>query len=103
MCLKFHNNMFKMHTYLDSFKQYIDHTITSMKNLLSYSKCLNTYSNFNNVIQSNITILNEFYIQLNMIMPYKLSPFMIGGLGHVLKCFYLNHVLFVHFPGFQKY
>ena len=87
-CLKFHNNMFKMHTYLDTFKNYIEYTVTSMKNLLSYSNCLNTYSNFNNVIQSNINILNEFHIQLNMIMPYKLSPSTIGGLGHVLKCFY---------------
>lgn len=87
-CLKFHNNMFKMHTYLDTFKNYIEYTVTSMKNLLSYTNCLNTYSNFNNVIQSNINILNEFHIQLNMIMPYKLSPYTIGGLGHVLKCFY---------------
>jgi hypothetical protein len=87
-CLKFHNNMFKMHTYLDTFKKYIEYTVTSMKNLLSYSNCLNTYSNFNNVIQSNINILNEFHIQLNIIIPYKLSPYTIGGLGHVLKCFY---------------
>ena len=87
-CLKFHNNMFKMHTYLDTFKQYIEYTVNSMKNFLSYSNCLNTYSNFNNVIQSNINVLNEFHIQLNMIMPYKLSPYTIGGLGHVLKCFY---------------
>ena len=87
-CLKFHNNMFKMHTYLDTFKKYIEYTVTSMKNLLSYSNCLNTYSNFNNVIQNNINILNEFYIQLNIIVPYKLSFYTIGGLGHVLKCFY---------------
>ena len=59
-----------------------------MKNLLSYTNCLNTYSNFNNTIQSNINILNEYHIQLDMIMPYKLSPYTIGSLGHVLKCFY---------------
>ena len=87
-CLKFHNNMIKIHSYLDIYKNYIDYTCASMSNLLSYTSSLNTYSNFNNSIKTNMDILNEFNIQLKCIFPYKLTPYTIGGLGHVLKCFY---------------
>ena len=41
-CLKFHNNMIKIHSYLDIYKNYIDYTCASMSNLLSYTSSLNT-------------------------------------------------------------
>jgi hypothetical protein len=87
-CYQFHNNMIKMHTYLEHIKNYINYTCESMSNLLSYTTCLNTYSNFNNDLQSNINSLREFNNDLISIIPYKLTPYTIGGLGHVLKCFY---------------
>jgi len=87
-CFRFHQNMIKMHSYLNNVSKYIDYTCESMNNLLSYTKTLNTYSNFSQAIQTNREILTEYNIQLKCINPYKLSLYTIGGLGHVLKCFY---------------
>ncbi len=87
-CFKFHTNMIKIHSYLDTIKNYIEYTTTSMKNLLSFTSNLTTYSAFNQTVQTNIDQLNEFHLQLQIITPYNLSPYTVGGLGHVLKCFY---------------
>ena len=87
-CLRFHQNMKKIHNYIFDFRNYIDYTEKSMNNLLLYTSTLKTHDQFNNVIKHNLSILSEFKNKLTCIAPYTLSINKIGGLGHVLKCFY---------------
>lgn len=87
-CIRFHQNMIKIHAHINDIKQYIEYSILSMNNLLQYSNSLNTYQQFNVNIKNNIIILSDFKLQLDNILPYKLTPNKIGNLGHVLKCFY---------------
>jgi hypothetical protein len=87
-CIRFQTNMIKIHSYLNDIKQYIDHTVQNMRNLLKYSDNLTSYSEFNTNMLNNIHQLSEFKTKLDIITPYKLSPNKIGNLGHILKCFY---------------
>lgn len=80
--------MIKIHAHLSDIKNYIGHTIANMRNLLGYSDNLNTYSEFNMALLTKLNTLSAFKDRLDIIMPYKLSPAKISGLGHVLKCFY---------------
>jgi len=87
-CIRFNANMIKIHAHLSDIKNYIGHTISNMQNLLGYSTNLSAYSEFNMAVSSKINMLSAFKDRLDIIVPYKLSPAKISGLGHVLKCFY---------------
>ena len=88
VCIRFNDNMKKIHNYLEKFKNYISYSLETMNHFLIYSQNLNTYSNFNANAKYNIEILNEYLTKLNKITKYSLSFNKIGEIGFVLKCFY---------------
>jgi energy-coupling factor transporter ATP-binding protein EcfA2 len=87
-CIRFNDNMRKIHIYLNDIKNYILYTEESMNNLLSYTAHLNTYSYFNKKINENMIVLKQFREQLQIIQPYKMNAEKIMNFGHILKCFY---------------
>jgi hypothetical protein len=87
-CIRFHENMKKIHTFIADFRNYLEYSKLSMVNLLSFTAELKTYSEFNTDIKTHLSILVEFKEKLNTITSYKLSINKIAGLGHILKCFY---------------
>ena len=87
-CIRFHENMKKIHTFIADFRNYIEYSEHSMVNLLSYTAELKTYCVFNADVKTHLSILVEFKEKINKITPYKLSIDKIAGLGHILKCFY---------------
>ena len=87
-CIRFNDNMKKIHIYLNDFKQYITYTEKSMENLLVYTSNLKTYKEFNEKLKENKDLLVKFKTQIEEISPYNLSFKKILSFGYVLKCFY---------------
>jgi hypothetical protein len=87
-CIYFNQNMIKIHNYFDDLKKYITYSIENMKNLLSYTSKLISYSDFNDCINENISTLNKFYKNIENISPYKLSLNKVFQFGNILKYFY---------------
>jgi hypothetical protein len=88
LCTRFNNNMVKIHKYFIDIKNYLTSTINSMENYLTYSSCLNTHYNFNDILVQKIKILTELKNKISTISEYKLSFKKIFEIGHILKYFY---------------
>jgi hypothetical protein len=88
VCSRFYNNMTRIHKYFTEIKEYLNQTINSMENYLSYSSSLHTHYNFNNILIEKIKILTELKNKISSISEYKLSFKKIFEIGHILKYFY---------------
>jgi energy-coupling factor transporter ATP-binding protein EcfA2 len=92
VCLKFHNNMIKIHKHFDEISNYIEHTIKSMDNYLIYSSDLTTQNGFNNVLREKKQILENLKNKFSFITEYNLkSVKKIQEIGFILKYFYELH------------
>jgi DNA mismatch repair ATPase MutS len=87
-CIRFNNNMKKIHLHLHDIKNYIQYTENNANNFLLQSTSLSTYSQFNQTLKENIVILKQFKEKLEKIDEYKLSVKKVMQFGHILKCFY---------------
>jgi hypothetical protein len=72
-CIKFHQNMIKIHHYFHTIDEYLEETIAKMKDFLSTSKNLSTYYEFNQVLKEKISILETFKKKISAIGKYSLS------------------------------
>lgn len=88
LCTRYNNNMIKIHKYFLDMKNYLTSTINSMENYLTYSSCLNTHYNFNDILAKKIKILAELKNKVSSISEYKMSFKKIFEIGHILKYFY---------------
>jgi hypothetical protein len=110
VCVRFHNNMIKIHKYLKEIEIYLDSTIQSMKNYLNYSSSLVSQEIFNNTLNDKMNILTEMKEKIENISEYKLTnlkkPFEIGK---ILKYFYeiydnkIYNEAFMYSFGFNGY
>ena len=92
VCLKFHNNMIKIHKHFDEISNYIDYTIKSMDNYLIYSSDLPTQNMFNNVLREKKQILENLKKKFAFITEYNVTSVKkIQEIGHILKYFYELH------------
>ena len=92
VCLKFHNNMIKIHKHFDEISNYIDYTIKSMDNYLIYSADLTTQNVFNNVLREKKQILENLKNKIAFITEYKITSVKkIQEIGYILKYFYELH------------
>ena len=92
VCLKFHNNMIKIHKDFDEINNYIDYTIKSMDNYLIYSSDLSSQNEFNKVLRGKKQILENLKNKFAFITEYNLkSVKKIQEIGHILKYFYELH------------
>uniref|UniRef100_A0A6C0KXC6 DNA mismatch repair proteins mutS family domain-containing protein n=1 Tax=viral metagenome TaxID=1070528 RepID=A0A6C0KXC6_9ZZZZ len=87
-CMRFHNNMHKIHSQINDLKVYIKHSLASMKNYLNYSSSLKSYNEFNENVRNNIKVIEEIEKKLDKITPWEFSFSKIGQLGNVQKYFY---------------
>ena len=87
-CIRFHNNMKKIHSYIDNIKIYIKNTESKMYNFLSFSDNLSTYKIFNDTLKEKMFTLALLKDKLEKIIPYGLSYKKISDLGNILKHFY---------------
>jgi MutS domain V len=89
-CLRFANNMKKIHIYLNDLKQYIAHTEDRAAYFLSLSEKYKTYDSFNQQVRENTATLKAFKDKLQRITPYTTSFSLAKSMqyGYILKCFY---------------
>lgn len=90
-CGKFYKNIKFIHDKLFIMRDYISNSINKFNNLLKYTQDLISYENFNNLINDNIKILNNYLKMLNKVKVYNLSVPKLFELGHLMKCFYKLH------------
>jgi hypothetical protein len=90
VCYRFHDNMKKIHTYFDHFKDYLNNTIESMKNYNKYSEQLTNDSHieFNKTLNDKLSILNEIKYKLDVVSKFRYDIKKISEIGHILKTFY---------------
>ena len=88
ICIRFHQNMAKIHKYFHEFKIYLNETINSMNNFLKYSNDLSSFTDFNSSLSSNINVLKELKEKLEKVSDLKYNFKKIYEIGHILKTFY---------------
>ena len=92
VCVRFNNNMQKIHEYFNNIESYLDYTLQNMENYLLYSNNLESYNEFNeNVIQKRI-ILKNIKDKLSSISEYSIYNFgKFKEIGNIFKYFYELH------------
>jgi len=110
VCVRFNNNMIKIHKYFQEIKQYLNYTIQSMENYLKYSSDLVSQKEFNVIVREKIGILSEFKNKIENISNYKFGNIKkISEIGKILKYFYELHddvrynEAFIYSFGFNGY
>ena len=92
VCVRFNSNMKVIHNHFREINLYLDNTINSMNNYLTYSDELKSHSNFNNHLKLNLNALKNINNKIKSISEYSLyniSKF--REIGRILKYFYELH------------
>jgi len=87
-CVRFNNNMTKIHDHLRDINTYVTFTTKNMHNYLMYSDNLGSQQKFNSIVKEKMSLLIELSSKINSISKYELNVFKIFEIGYVLKCFY---------------
>jgi hypothetical protein len=87
-CVRFNNNMIKIHEHLNNISKYLKDTIGTMKNYMRYSENLATHQIFNEKLKEKMNVLIEFETKIGIISKYEFHFKKIFEIGHILKCFY---------------
>ena len=89
VCIRFNDNMRKIHRYLGDVRDYLDNTIRTMENYITYSEEMVTHINFTQTLKTNMNTLEEFRDKLYLISNYELSNYKkLFEIGSVQKYFY---------------
>jgi hypothetical protein len=92
VCIRFHKNMTIIHNHFKEIKIYLNKTLMSMENYLTYSNQLVSHNDFNNNLRLKIQLLTHINKKLNSVSEYSL--YNVGKfkeIGHILKYFYELH------------
>ena len=65
VCVKFNSNMQKIHQHFTNLSNYLEKTILSMENFLSFSKDLESHSEFNSNVRNKMDILKNMKNKLS--------------------------------------
>ena len=92
VCVRFHKNMTIIHNHFKEIKIYLNKTLMTMENYLTYSNELASHSDFNNNLRLKMQLLTHINKKLDSVSEYSL--YNIGKwkeIGHILKYFYELH------------
>jgi hypothetical protein len=108
-CIKFHQNMMKIHKFFEVTKDYLEETISKMNDFLSATQGFASYETFNSTMKNHIYNLENFQKKINVVGKYTFSLSKLMGIGVILKNFYeyyenpsLNNAFLYSF-GFHGY
>jgi 5S rRNA maturation endonuclease (ribonuclease M5) len=73
VCIKFNNNMIKIHKYFRDIREYIEDTVETMKNYLTFTEKLETHTDFNRILKSKMETLQHIHTKLSNISEYKIT------------------------------
>lgn len=89
VCIRFNDNMRKIHRYLGDVRDYLDNTIRTMQNYITYAGDMVTHVDFTQTLKTNMKTLEEFRDKLYLISNYELSNYKKWfEIGSVQKYFY---------------
>ena len=89
VCIRFNDNMRKIHRYLGDVRDYLDNTILTMQNYITYAGEMVTHVDFTQTLKTNMKTLEEFRDKLYLISNYELSNYKKWfEIGSVQKYFY---------------
>lgn len=89
VCIRFNDNMRKIHRYLGDVRDYLDNTLRTMQNYITYAGDMVTHVDFIHTLKSNMNTLEEFRDKLYLISNYELSNYKKWfEIGSVQKYFY---------------
>jgi ABC-type multidrug transport system fused ATPase/permease subunit len=92
VCVKFNNNMIKIHNHFKEITAYLEYTILSIDNYIRFSKDLSSQTEFNNTLKKKRETLVELNNKISGITEYKLTNIKkIHEIGRILKYFYELH------------
>jgi energy-coupling factor transporter ATP-binding protein EcfA2 len=92
VCVRFNNNMKIIHNHFRDIALYLDNTLDSMDNYLSFSKDLTTHDAFNNELISKNKILRNIRDKIKTITEYSIYNIdKFKEIGKVFKYFYELH------------
>ena len=110
VCIRFNNNMIKIHEHFNEIKYYLENTVENMDNYLLYSEELVSQKEFLNVVKDKKAVLVQFKTQISHISEYKLTNHKkISEIGLIMKQFYqlyedvIINDAFVYSFGFNGY
>jgi hypothetical protein len=87
-CLRFNNNMKKIHQYFKELNEYLEYTISNIKNYLVYSYQFTSHQKFNNILTEKMETLKKFKSKIDYISEYNINYQKVMEIGHILKTFY---------------
>jgi hypothetical protein len=74
ICIRFKNNMKKIHESLDKIKKFTNHSIDTMNHYLKQTEKLTTYYSFNKEVERNKIILEEYTQKLGKFGAFSYHP-----------------------------
>jgi len=92
ICIRFHKNMITIHNHFNEIKLYLEKTILTMENYLTYSNVLGSQKEFNEVLReklSTIKVINNKLSNISSYNIYNIKKF--KEIGTILKYFYELH------------
>jgi len=92
VCVRFNKNMITIHNHFKEIQIYLDNTLNSMNNYLSYSQCLISHEKFNQHLKNKIYILENINKKIKSITEYNIyNVAKFKEIGCILKYFYELH------------
>ena len=88
LCIRFHQNMKKIHDYFKEINAYLEYTLESMDHYLSYSRILRTHKEFISRLEEKRECLQNLKNKLSFISEYQFSFSKLLEIGMILKYFY---------------
>jgi len=88
VCIRFYNNMKKIHNYMFEIKRYLDYSIFSMTRFIENYGTLTTYQGFIENMKNSLYIMQDLKGHLEKITEFKVSFNKITEIGFIMKHFY---------------
>jgi len=91
-CISFYKNIHSISDFLENYKNHIKKSIDTMDKIQNSIVRYKTYKEFHNEIEMHKVRLNQLYIRLNRIIPFKNTISRISQLGIIMN---LNYEIFM--------
>jgi len=92
VCVKFNNNMIKIHNHFTTIKMYLEQSCQNMENYLKFAKDFDSHNDFNTTIRSKLIVLQELNQKLARVSTYSiLNVQKLREIGTIFKYFYELH------------
>lgn len=92
VCIRFNNNMKTIHNHFREINLYLDNTLASINNYLTYADSLTTHNSFNDILKTKKQLLENINNKIHSITEYSFyNVNKFKEIGKVFKYFYELH------------